>query len=190
MCSWPLLQAHDTVCGVHSAVELTGSRLVLDISRTPHFRLEVCPCSGDFVIQVEHTLDRLGRQSPRRMGIHRAQGMADRPTEVRIDFVRPLDRAALTRLETNAGASFVCARPTGAGTTVVGHRLTAIDGHLIVNGSLGYRSWPAAAAQLAVNNLFDAQDSDSGSAPPRVYDSLRASQNRAARSFFELEAKR
>ena len=25
MCSWPLLQAPDTVCGVHSAVELTGS---------------------------------------------------------------------------------------------------------------------------------------------------------------------
>ena len=29
MCSWPLPQAPDTVCGIHSAVELTGSSLAL-----------------------------------------------------------------------------------------------------------------------------------------------------------------
>ena len=47
MCSWPLLQAPDTVCGVHSAVELTGSGLVLG-----HFSgTSPCHCLCSFCVR-------------------------------------------------------------------------------------------------------------------------------------------
>ena len=45
MCSWPLLQAPDTVCGVHSAVELTGSGRVLG-----HFS-DTSPCLCSFCVR-------------------------------------------------------------------------------------------------------------------------------------------
>src|SRR5450631_3037129 len=45
MCSWPILQAPDTVSGVHIAVELTGSRLVLG-----HFS-DTSPCLCSFFVR-------------------------------------------------------------------------------------------------------------------------------------------
>ena len=45
MCSWPMLQAPDTVSEVHIAVELTGSRLVLG-----HFS-DTSPCLCSFFVR-------------------------------------------------------------------------------------------------------------------------------------------